>query len=490
MATPVHDLETAPDTAERRSRLPDRAAATARRASSAAAALWQEVLADLECDPAISRASFATWLRSTQLLDVQGDEFVVGAQHSFALEKLERSFRGAVEQALRRQTGNAAARLRFVVPRAASAAPAQGAAPRPLPLRANEERRTKNEERSATPEERVSSFVPSVGAPLVHYGQALRPSPAAAGMLNPQWTFETFPVGRHNQFAYAAACAVADNPSFAYNPLVVFGPAGAGKTHLLHAIGHRALGLRSGARVTYLPARALAAEWLRCGADAVAFSAVREQHAQVDVLLLDDVHLLPALGPVGMGLQVETARLLAALLKRDAQVVVASQVAPKTMVQLEDALRGRLQAGLVAEIGPRELAPPARVTPLAPVAPANAPPARRRISADDVMSAVAAYFGVPVEALRAKRRDREAVFPRQVAMYLMREETDVSLSEIGARLGGRDHATVLHGYEKVAAQLPNDSGLQADVAAVRQRLGSMVPSAVNLGAPAAAAAAP
>src|SRR5262245_16068023 len=110
------------------------------------AALWQEVLADLERDPAISRASFATWLRATQLLDAQGSEFTVGAQHTFALDKLERSFRGAIERALDRRTGQTGARVRFVVARTANAPRTPAAVPRPLPLKTGED-----EERTAGP---------------------------------------------------------------------------------------------------------------------------------------------------------------------------------------------------------------------------------------------------------------------------------------------------------------------------------------------------
>src|SRR5436190_4224748 len=270
MITSLETEEAAPGTTERRNGAPslDGTALSPASASSAATdALWQAVLDDLERDPSISRASFATWLRSTRLLAVADGAFVVGAQHAFALQKLERSFRGPVEQALRRQTGNAAARVRFIVARAPGATRAPEATPRPLPLKTSgtdESRRTKDESGR-------SSFV-------------FRPPSGADSTLNPGWTFETFAVDRQNQFAYAAACAVADNPSFAYNPLVLFGPPGAGKTHLLHAIGQRVVAVRAGARVRYLPARALAAEWLRCGADVATFAAYREQAARADVL--------------------------------------------------------------------------------------------------------------------------------------------------------------------------------------------------------------
>jgi chromosomal replication initiator protein len=456
-----------------------RAGTAASLASTPNAALWPAVLADLERDSSISRASFATWLLGTQLLDVQGDEFTVGAQHAFALDKLERSFRGAIERALQRQTGNADARVRLVVNRAPTVVRPSNNVPRPLPLKSDPRDGNlalNQPKRTASGDEHQSSVLSSA--------------------LQPHWTFETFAVGRQNQFAYAAAYAVADNPSFAYNPLVLFGPPGVGKTHLLHAIGRRVVALRAGARVAYLPARALVAEWLRCGADAAAFAAYRERFSHADVLLLDDLQLLPALGPVGVGLQAEVARLVAAQLHDDGQVAVASQISPRMLGGLEDALRNRLQAGLIAELGAREPPAPAPAAVSRPASPASlatpvtpSAPSRRRIGPDDVLGAVAAYYGVPVQELQAKRRDKGAVVPRQVAMFLLREETGISLSEIGDRLGGRDHTTVLHGCEKVAAQLAGDASLRADVEAIRQRLAVVSHGAVP-GTAAAAAAAP
>jgi chromosomal replication initiator protein len=453
------------------------------------------VLGDLAQDPAISRASFATWLRGTQLLDAQGNEFTVGAQHSFALEKLERSFRGAIEAAVRRQTDNPAAHVRFVVTRAAaSSRPAERATPPPLPLKSDEGRKASTERSAGAKDEAADPlFVRSLHlrraqGTLVGAAEdrASRAASIAAG-LNPQLTFETFAVSRETQFAYAAACAVADNPSFAYNPLVLFGPPHAGKTHLLHAIGHRVRALRSGAQVVWVSAQTLATDWLRSGASREVFAAYREQYSHADVLLLDDLQLVPALGAVGVGLQLELASIVARLLAADAQVVVASHLPPRALTGLDERLRERLQSGLVAELSGRDV----QVVPK----PAGPPPvplpaaSRRRIGSDDIVGAVATYFGVPADALLSKRRDKEVVGPRQVAMYLLREGTGLSLSEIGQRLGGRDHSTVLHGHEKVAAQLPHDPALRRDVAALRQQLG-ISPGSYAPGAAAAAAAAP
>ena len=451
------------------------------------AALWQGILAELERDPSISRASFASWISGAQLLHVAADEAVIGAQHSFALEKLERTFRGAFEGAIRRQLGNPSVRVRFALARggAANREPRDTPAVRPLPLKA-----------PAKDQQRALSLGEAKGLPS-----------------NPLWTFETFDVGRGNHFAHAAAYAVADNPSFAYNPLVLHGGAGAGKSHLLHAIGQRVLASRPGAAVAYASGSALAAELSGAAGNSALLAAARGRYTRADVFLLDDVQTLPpAHTPDGAAVQREVAQLLTALLRADRQVVVAADGPPRTLEHLDEALRTVLQRGLVAEVGPRQ--PSVAVPPAAPpvalaarsAAPAGppapiAPPAgaipglpRRRAVPEDVLRAVAAYYGVPADALRAKRRDKEAVTPRQVAMYLLREETGLSLSDVGARLGGRDHTTVLHGCEKIAALLTHDHRLYDDVAAIRHQLG--VPPtetgarASSSGGAAAAAAAP
>ena len=444
---------------------------------------WSTVLAELERDPAISRASFAAWLRGTQLLRVERDEYVVGAQHSFALEKLERSFRGAMEGALRRVAGPQVS-LRLVVAREA-AAPRAKDAPAPLPMR------------PAAP----------LGGSAANRPRS--PAPRLLGQLRPGATFDTFQVGRRNQFAYAAAYAVADNPSFAYNPLVLYGAPGTGKTHLLHAIGHRVLELRPRARIAVVDGAALLAG--APGSEAPrSTSAPAAGATSSGVLRAADVVLVDGLDGVvaaGASAQRHAARMLAGLLDADRQVVLVSGSAPKAMATLDEALRTQLQRGLMAEVGPQEdagpvaaahtlpppisSASPASPAPAAQVAPpepsvsaagiepaaaaraAGMPAAalRQRTGPDQVLAAVSQYFGVALDALLARRRDKETVVPRQVAMYLMREEAGSSLSDIGARLGGRDHSTVLHGCERIAELLASDSRLRADVAAVRASLG-------------------
>ncbi|HEX2032637.1 MAG TPA: chromosomal replication initiator protein DnaA [Chloroflexota bacterium] len=412
--------------------------------------------------------------------------YVVAAQHSFAREKIERSFRAPVEAALARCAGRTAVQVSFVVG-------------------------------GATPTRGAGTTVPNGRG-----GAAAGP----AG-FHPRFTFERFVTGKTNQFACAAARAVADNPALAYNPLYLHGEAGMGKTHLLQAIGQRTQALRPQTRVALTSAGILAAElagW-RDGRPAPpqdhGLDALPERYRAVDVLLIDDVQTLPG------SAQGALLQLVAALHEANRQVVITGDQPPRALLSLDERLRSWLQTGLVAGIGAPDFAtrlgllqakadglglvlPPAvrellarrvqgsmrelegAVTRIAAAAELAQLPltvehvsalladvlgpapvaSRRRVSCEEVLLAVATTFGVPVEALRARRRDKGIVLPRQVAMYLMREETGASLSEIGAELGGRDHSTIVHGCARVSAALAGDQRLGDYVKAARQLLAS------------------
>ncbi|HEX2325410.1 MAG TPA: DnaA/Hda family protein [Chloroflexota bacterium] len=463
--------------------------------------LWATVLDEIRRDPDVSPANFSTWLRETQLLEPaerpllespDGTEYVVGAPHAFARDRLARALRPAIERALARCLQRPAVRVRFAVAGARSpAAPEATAAPAPP-------------EADASP------------AALPHAGAG-----SGGSALNPRATFERYIAGRGSEFAVAAARAVAENPALAYNPLYLYGEPGTGKTHLLHAIGNRFLQRRPGALVLY-----------RSLADGGAFVPAAPGLA---LLLLDDAQGAPGStgstgstgpadgAPSGSPSGASLTALLAALQEASTQVVVAGDRPPRELTALDGRLRAWLQMGLVAGIGAPDFEtrlalvrqraqalgaslPPAVLEVIARRAPADAReleglvtrvfaagelsglpltpehvsallagvlgparlPARRRASAEEVLLATGATFGVPVGELKGRRRDKEVVLPRQVAMYLLRHETGASLAEIGAVLGGRDHSTVIHGCERVATALESDPRLRELVAAARQ----------------------
>lgn len=563
------------------------------------AGVWRRALEVLEHDPAISRATFSSWLAGSRLLAGQGRDFLIGAQHSFARQKLERSFAEPIRQALARATGRADVRTYFAVtPRE----PGQGAqllaqavtqqdglippvtgaalfepAVSPAPDLAGPETHDMVEVVGASimpaSEAPVASAPPATLVPLTQppapisvVEPSVRPTPAALveapairtpvaaegwrSGLDVSLRFASFAQGKSNQFALAAARAVAGDPGVAYNPLYIYGASGLGKTHLLHAIGNQIEADWPQTRVLYVTSRGLAREM--AGAHRTGqVGAAHARYASAGVLLLDDVQYLadpaayglPAAGVDRAGahaeatvaaVQAEIGHLVNALLGVHRQVVLAADRPPRALDGLDPQIRSRFQMGLVADVAypdrdtrcailrarahtQRVALPPtvvdliaSRVTGsvrelegalnriLASVELAQMPltldsvegtldqmqllvspaaPRQARVTPAQILGAIASAYDVSIEALQGKRRDQEIVAPRQVAMFLLREETPISLNEIGALLGGRDHSTVLHGYEKIAGRLANDLALQNQVEGIRRSLGRRAPLA-------------
>ncbi|MBX5493106.1 MAG: chromosomal replication initiator protein DnaA, partial [Chloroflexi bacterium] len=334
--------------------------------------------------------------------------------------------------------------------------------------------------------------------------------------LNPKYTFAEFVVGSGNRLAHAACLAVADNPGHAYNPLFIYGGVGLGKTHLLQAIAHHVLRDRN-ARVLYVSSETFTNELIdsirqRRGEE------FRSKYRHCDVLLIDDIQFIAGKEST----QEEFFHTFNAIHGANGQIVLSSDRPPKAIPTLEDRLRSRFEWGLIADIQPPDLETriailqnkcaklEARVPPevlayiaqkvqsnirelegtlnrvvahaaltqqpityelaVAALADVLTDTARHRLRPEAVLDAVARHFNVTLADLQGKARDKRVVTPRHVAMYLLRETTPLSLNEIGTLLGGRDHTTVLHGCEKVAATLDRDSRLRADVHAVQSLL--------------------
>jgi len=316
------------------------------------------------------------------------------------------------------------------------------------------------------------------------------------GRLNAKYTFDTFVIGSSNRFAHAAAVAVAEQPARAYNPLFIYGGSGLGKTHLLHAIGHYTRTLYQGTRVRYVSSEEFTNEFINSIRDDKA-AAFQRRYRDVDVLLVDDIQFLS--GKVQT--QEEFFHTFNTLHNANKQIVVTSDLPPKQLPGFEDRMRSRFEWGLITDVQPPDLetriailrkktiqerlvAPPEvleyiaskissnirelegaliRVTAFAslnrqPVDlaitevvlkdlfPSDAGP---EITAAQIMAAAATYFGVTVEELCGSSRSRVLVTARQIAMYLCRELTDLSLPKIGQAFGGRDHTTVMHADRKI-----------------------------------------
>jgi chromosomal replication initiator protein len=346
----------------------------------------------------------------------------------------------------------------------------------------------------------VGSQLPANGAPGP---LAAQPAPATGpgeptARLNPKYLFDTFVIGASNRFAHAAAVAVAEAPAKAYNPLFIYGESGLGKTHLLHAIGHYARSLYPGTRVRYVSSEEFTNEFINSIRDGKGDS-FRKRYREMDILLVDDIQFLADKEST----QEEFFHTFNTLHNANKQIVLSSDRPPKQLVTLEDRLRNRFEWGLITDVQPPELetriailrkkavqeqlnAPPEvlefiasrisrnirelegaliRVTAFAslnrqpvdlglteivlkdliPGGEDSAP----EITATAIMGATADYFGLMVEDLCGTSRGRALVTARQIAMYLCRELTDLSLPKIGALFGGRDHTTVMHADRKI-----------------------------------------
>jgi len=336
------------------------------------------------------------------------------------------------------------------------------------------------------------------------------------GLLNPRYTFSSFIMGKSNQLAHAASLAVAENPGSVYNPLFFYGGVGLGKTHLLHAIGH--VGELAGLNVLYVTSEKFTNEII----NAIRFQQTEEfraKYRQIDILLVDDIQFIAGKEST----EEEFFHTFNTLHDANKQIVVSSDRPPKAIHSLQDRLRSRFEWGLLADIQPPEyehrlailrskaeslrFAIPASVIEFvarpecssvrelegalnrviayatlhdAALSVTLAAQALEHIYSEsripsnltptEVLEGVCRYYNVDIERIRGKKRDREIVWPRQIAMYLMRQETSASLLQIGMELGGRDHTTVMHGWEKIQGQVANNDNVRREIAAVLESL--------------------
>ncbi|HEY3954586.1 MAG TPA: chromosomal replication initiator protein DnaA [Streptosporangiaceae bacterium] len=352
--------------------------------------------------------------------------------------------------------------------------------------------------------------------PIRQGGGGHVPRPAAA-RLNPKYTFETFVIGSSNRFAHAAAVAVAEAPAKAYNPLFIYGDSGLGKTHLLHAIGHYAQSFYQGVKVRYVSSEEFTNDFINMIRDGKQ-DGFRRRYRDVDVLLVDDIQFLEN----KEGTQEEFFHTFNTLHNASKQIVISSDRAPKRLVTLEDRLRSRFEWGLLTDVQPPELetriailrkkaiqeglnAPPEvleyiasristnirelegaliRVTAFASLnrqsvdlqlaeivlkdlIPEDQGP---QITATTIMGQTASYFGLSIDDLCGSSRSRVLATARQIAMYLCRELTDLSLPKIGQQFGNRDHTTVMYADRKIRSLMAERRSIYNQVTELTNRI--------------------
>ena len=338
--------------------------------------------------------------------------------------------------------------------------------------------------------------------------------------LNPKYTFDTFVVGSNNKFAQAAALAVAESPGDTYNPLFIYGGAGLGKTHLMHSIAHFILEHDENSRVLYVTSEEFTNELIETirNGNNTAMSKFREKYRNIDVLLVDDIQFI-----IGKeSTQEEFFHTFNSLHSAKKQIIISSDKPPKDMEILEERFRSRFEWGLIADItlpdyetrmailhkneemngynisedvikyiatniksNIRELE--GALTKIVALSRLNkcditlglaeealkdiiSPNAQREVTPNLIIQVVSDHFGITPLDISSQKRTKEIVYPRQIVMYLCRNMTETPLQSIGRILGGRDHTTIIHGSEKIAADMNKDENLKNTIEILKKKI--------------------
>lgn len=444
--------------------------------------LWQTALGELEL--LISKANFTTWFKNTFITEVGEGSVVVGVPNGFTKAWLETKYHPAILKAVQNALQRPIGKIDYRV-EAHRGAPVQAV---PAPGRVD---------------------IPVVAAT----------TSAAVGRsgLDPRYTFDLFVVGKGNELAHAAAKAVAEKPGLVYNPLFVYGGVGLGKTHLMQAIGHAALARDKTRRVVYVSSEKFTNEFIQAVSHGGG-EKFKSFYRGVDVLLIDDIQFLSG----KEGTQEEFFHTFNALHQANKQVVVTSDRPPKSIPALEARLVSRFEWGMIADIAQPDLETRIAILEakcrekgvaltadivqyIATTIQSNvrelegalnrlmafaqlnhtepslesarsllkslAQGARRGgLTPKQLIAVVAQFYDVAVDDLSGTSRKKELVEPRQIAMFLLREELHASFPAIGHELGGRDHTTAMHACTKISAQLNEDEKMKQDLVLIKQRL--------------------
>ena len=462
------------------------------------AAVWNRVL-DTLADEASPQAN--AFLKLTRPVGVVEDTALLAAPNEFTKDLIESRLRPQVTEVLSRELGREVRIAVTVEPELADE----------LPPSDDDELDAETLAADAIRLPEIIESRPGTAGPVPRFDSDSR--------LNPKYTFDTFVIGASNRFAHAAAIAVAEAPAKAYNPLFIYGGSGLGKTHLLHAIGHYARSLYAGTRVLYVSSEEFTNDFINSIRDDKA-QAFQRRYRDIDVLLIDDIQFLQG----RVQTQEEFFHTFNTLHTANKQIVITSDVSPQQLSGFEDRMRTRFTWGLTTDVQPPDLetriailrkkaaqeklqAPPEvlefiaskiatnirelegaliRVTAFASLNRQPVDLALAEIVLKDlipesttpevtsalIMAQTAAYFGLTLDDLCGSSRSRVLVNARQIAMYLCRELTDLSLPKIGQQFGGRDHTTVMHADRKIRQLMAERRSVYNQVTELTNRIKS------------------
>lgn len=432
--------------------------------------LWEKTLDVIKGE--LSEVSFNTWIKSCEPISISSDTLKISVPNSFTQDILDKRYKDLVANSIKAVCSKLY-NIEFVIASDTSIAE-------------DIKKAEKTPSKSIIVNDEMSST------------------------LNPKYTFNSFVIGNSNRFAHAASLAVAEAPAKAYNPLFIYGGVGLGKTHLMHAIGHYILDGNPNAKVVYVSSEKFTNELINAIKDD-RNEEFRKKYRNVDVLLIDDIQFIAGKERT----QEEFFHTFNELHDANKQIILSSDRPPKEIPTLEDRLRSRFEWGLIADIQVpdfetrmailkkkadvenlnvanevmgyiatkiksnirelegalirivayssltnREITVDLATEALKDIISKKQ---GKHITIDLIQDIVSSYFNLRVEDLKSQRRTRNVAYPRQIAMYLSRKLTDMSLPKIGEEFGGRDHTTVIHAYEKISENLKTDDSLQHTV---------------------------
>lgn len=435
----------------------------------------------------MSKANFTTWFRSTFIITCNDEAVVIGVPNAFTQSWLQNKYHEHILKALESALARKPGAVTYQVAATKQAPPAAMAeAIKILPTKSTTSRSGSSNDLN----------------------------------LNPRYQFGGFVVGKGNALAHAAAMAVSEKPGLTYNPLFIYGGAGLGKTHLMQAIGHEMLRLRPDTAVLYVTCERFTNDYVQAVSRGQA-DTFKNRYRNVDVLLIDDIQFLAG----KEGTQEEFFHTFNALHQTNRQIVVTSDRPPKSIPSLESRLLSRFEWGMIADIATpdletrmailkskshdigMELTPdilqflassiqsnvrelegalnrivayfqlnntkPTLESTKSLLASVTSRVHKGGLTAKQVLNIVSTFYDISLDAIVGSSRKKELVLPRQIAMFLMREELKSSFPNIGQELGGRDHTTAMHAVMKISRQIESDEKLRQDIALLRQRMYNM-----------------
>lgn len=444
--------------------------------------LWKAVLGELEVST--SKANYATWLKPTKLLSVTEEAAIIGVPNIFIKNWLDNNYQDKFLESFEKH-GQPVKQVRFEI-------------------------------ESITPTEDPVT----TEAPVVMMVEQQKSEPSTPETIIRHHTFSTFVEGNHNRLAYTVSQAVANSPGTLYNPLFIYGGVGLGKTHLMHAVANQILKSEPKKKVLYVSCEQFTNDYIQ-SISTRRMDQFKKTYRTVDLLLVDDVQFLSN----KEGSQEEFFNTFNILHQSNRQIVLAADRAPNAIPGLEERLSSRFGWGMTVDIQPPNLEtrtailqskckdkrvdfPEDALNYIATQIQSNVrelegalnrtitycqmmhvpfslestqaalsgliiPVHRKTYSPDTILRSIAQHFGITHDDLIGKKRTKELVYPRQIAMYILRDQMNLSFPEIGRELGGKDHTTIMHGFNKVTREIPGTPQYQRDIAAIKERIASL-----------------